>query len=146
MSGFEIVGVALGALPLVVLAFENLRDTFRRVHLLANFNEENLNVYSEAKTEELLLRQQLRKLLAPLVHCNTLDEIELESLMLDSNNKLWADPDVATALRIRLGESHSRYLEIVEEIHSLAWQLLESLAKSSEFLDQGAQNKVRQTW
>lgn len=144
MSGFEIVGVALGALPLVVLAFENLRDTYRRLHLLANFNDENLDVYSEAKTEELLLRQQMRLLLTPLVQCNTLDGVELESLMLDPGDDLWADPDVSAALQRRLGESHSRFLGIVEEIHSLAWHLLESLAKSAGFLNQGAKNKVRQ--
>lgn len=131
MSGLEIIGVVLGALPLIIAAFSNLQSCSRKWKLLASFNAEHLKVWNDIKDEELIFRLQLKTLLAPLVRDGDLAKYNLETLLLNPTSDAWTDADMDTALRKRLGESYERYIENVEEIQTLAWQLLQPLIQSS---------------
>jgi hypothetical protein len=133
MSGLEVVGVVLGALPLIISAFEHGQSVAKKWNLLANFNSENLKVWNDVKDEELMFRLQLQTLLAPLVHHGDLTKDKLETLLLSPKSDAWKDADLDTALKRRLGESYDRYLGNVEEIQLLTWQLLQPLARASAF-------------
>ena len=136
MSGFEVVGVVLGALPLIISAFEHGQSLSKKWNLLANFNSENLKVWNDVKDEELMYRLQLQTLLAPLVRDGDMTKDRLETLLLSPRCDAWKDADVDTALRKRLGEAYDRYIGNVEAIQTLAWRLLEPLAQSSAFRTQ----------
>ena len=133
MSGLEVVGVVLGALPLIISAFEHGQSLAKKWNLLANFNSENLKVWNDVKDEELMYRLQLQTLLAPLVRDGDMTKDRLETLLLSPRSDSWKDADLDAALRRRLGEAYDRYMGNVEEIQALAWQLLEPLARSSAF-------------
>jgi len=136
MSGFEVVGVVLGALPLIISAFEHGQSLAKKWNLLANFNSENLKVWNDVKDEELMYRLQLQTLLAPLVRDGDMTKDRLETLLLSPRCDAWKDADIDTALRRRLGEAYDRYIGNVEEIQTLAWRLLEPLARSAAFRTQ----------
>lgn len=144
MSGIEVVGVVLGALPLIISAFEHAQSFAKKWDLLANFNSENLKVWNDIKDEELMYRLQLQTLLAPLVRDGDLTKNRLESLLLSPQSDAWREADLDTALRQRLGEAYDRYFGNIEEIQVLAWQLLEPLTRSSAFRTQ-ISTKVRRT-
>lgn len=143
MSGLEVVGVVLGALPLIISAFEHGQSLAKKWNLLANFNSENLKIWNDVKDEELMYRLQLQTLLAPLVRDGDLAKDRLETLLLSPQSDAWREGDLDAALRKRLGEAYDRYFGNVEEIQALAWRLLEPLARSSAFRTQ--MNKVRRT-
>lgn len=133
MSGLEVVGVVLGALPLIISAFEHSQSLAKKWNLLANFNSENLKVWNDVKDEELMYRLQLQTLLAPLVRDGDMTKDRLETLLLSPRSDVWKDADLDAALKRRLGEAYDRYMGNVEEIQELAWRLLEPLARSSAF-------------
>jgi len=141
MSGLEVVGVVLGALPLIISAFEHGQSLAKKWNLLANFNLENLKVWNDVKDEELMYRLQLQTLLAPLIRDGDMTKDRLEILLLSPRSDVWKDADLDAALRKRLGEAYDRYMGNVEEIQALAWRLLEPLARSSAFRAQMS-NKV----
>ena len=144
MSGLEIVGVVLGALPLIISAFEHSQSLAKKWNLLANFNSENLKVWNDVKDEELMYRLQLQTLLAPLVRDGDMTKDRLETLLLSPRSDVWKDADLDAALRKRLGDTYDRYMGNVEEIQALTWRLLEPLARSSAFRAQ-ISNKVCMT-
>ena len=131
MSGLEVVGIVLGALPLIISAFEHGQSLAKKWNLLANFNSENLKVWNDVKDEELMYRLQLQTLLAPLIRDGDMTRDRLDILLLNPRGDVWKDADLDAALRKRLGEAYDRYMGNVEEIQALAWRLLEPLARSS---------------
>lgn len=133
MSGLEVVGIVLGALPLIISAFEHGQSLAKKWNLLANFNSENLKVWNDVKDEELMYRLQLQTLLAPLIRDGDMTRDRLDILLLNPRGDVWKDADLDAALRKRLGEAYDRYMGNVEEIQALAWRLLEPLARSSAF-------------
>ena len=133
MSGIEIVGIVLGALPLIITAFEHLQSFAKKWDQLANFNSENLKVWNDIKDEALMYRLQLQTLLAPLVRDGDLTKDRLETLLLSPKSDAWREADLDAAMRNRLGEAYDRYFGNVEEIQTLAWRLLEPLTRNSAF-------------
>lgn len=133
MSGIEVAGIVLGALPLIILAFENLRDGASRLGRLINFNAEYRKTWGEVEDEELMYRLQLKRLLKPLVRNDVLADDDLEALLLDPSASAWREKDLDNALKVRLGESYDRYLANVGDIQTLAWEILQPLVQSSTF-------------
>jgi hypothetical protein len=142
MSGLEVIGVVLGALPLIISAFEHGQSLAKKWNLLENFTAENRKVWNDIRDEALMYRLQLKILLAPLVWDGDLENDRLEALMLSPQSNAWREPDVEAALKKRLGEAYDRYIGNVEEIQALAWRLLEPFAQSPAFRAQ-ISNKVR---
>lgn len=133
MSGLEVAGIVLGALPLIISALENLRDGASRLGRLIKFKAEYSKTWGEVEDEELMYRLQLKRLLKPLVRDDVLADDNLEVLLLDPTADLWKEPDLDNAVRARLGESYERYFANVEDIQMLAWEILGPLVQSSAF-------------
>jgi hypothetical protein len=142
MSGFEVAGIVLGALPLIIFALENLRDGASRLGRLVNFNAEYHKLWGEVEDEELMYRLQLKKLLKPLVRDDVLANDDLEALLLDPCADSWREPDLEKALKARLGEAYGRYLANVRDIQRLAWDMLQPLVQSSTFQQRIDHHKV----
>lgn len=131
MSGLEVVGVVLGALPLVIYACEQLRDG--PLGRFSNFQKELKKILDNVKLEELLYRLLLKRLLRPLVCDGSLAEDEVEQLASKFDTDLWEDPFVDNALKKRLGEAYDLFLDNVKEIQTLLWEVLGPLVKEPEF-------------
>lgn len=142
MSGLEVAGIVLGALPLIIYGFEHLRDGASRLGRIVNFNAEFHRLWGEVEDEELMYRLQLKILLKPLVKDGTLAEDELEELMLSPDHDLWRDADVDDALRERLGESYDRYVANLTDIQALAWQIIQPLLQSPVLKQRLCSNEV----
>lgn len=145
MSGLAVVGIVLGALPLIISAFEHAQSLAKKWNLLNNFNAEHLKVWNDVKDEELMYRLQLQTLLSPLVRNGDLAEDRLETLLSNPQSDAWKEPDLDTALKKRLGEAHDRYFGNVEDIQVLAWRLLEPFTQSPTFRTK-MQAMVRSSW
>lgn len=143
MSGLEVAGIVLGAIPLIIYGLEHLKDGASRLGRLVNFNAEYHKIWGEVEDEELMYRLQLKNLLKPLVSDGVIADDELDELMLNTNSDLWRDEDIDKALRKRLGESYERYVANLTEIQVLAWQIIQPLLQSPVLQ---RQLKSQQVW
>jgi hypothetical protein len=122
MSGIEVVGLVLGAFPLAISALEHARESFKVLHLLANFEDEWRKTLNDIKDEYLIYTLNLKLLFLPLVDVDQLDEQDVEDVLADPGSASWKAGD--EALRERLGSAFSRFLENAQELQQLLKELL----------------------
>jgi hypothetical protein len=121
MLGFEVAGIALGAWPLVVAAFqisvealENWQHTERNLVSLAN----------QINGEMLLFKDHLRTLLTAI----DLSENEIALLLKDTTGQQWTQPDLICQLQSKLGSHYSSYISAVSDIHLYVQKLSNMLS------------------
>ncbi|RDW59872.1 hypothetical protein BP6252_12959 [Coleophoma cylindrospora] len=142
MSGIEIVGLLLGAIPLVISALEHYEDALDPAIAFIKWGRElsvatqslwypveprpvfarTLTRSSRGRFQNTSYTQSIQLLLRPI----TSDQ-ELVDMMNDSDNVLWKSDDMAVALRDRLGDAYVAYMETIAEIQKITQSLAEKL-------------------
>lgn len=120
MSGFEVVGVVLGVLPLVISALEHYEDgiaVFRRYYC---YRQEIRKVVLILCTEQAELKNTCEQLLIDIVPAH-----QIVQLLGDSRNKLWEHPQTVRRLKARLRDSYDVYMERLQAM-SMALEKLKS--------------------
>jgi hypothetical protein len=133
MSGFEIVGVVLGTLPLIISAIEHYKDpleeyshyesTLKKLRVRLRFNQE-------------LFQDTLRRFLLPEFSKSQLDTLFPDITDVTTSAANWGKSEVQAQLRIRLGKRSNTFLDLVQE-------MLKVLEKLMEKLDLDVQGKAR---
>ena len=111
MSGFEIVGVVLGALPLIVSGIEGCSEGLSAARRLFNPRRELRNLHRAIKTELQIFRNTALLLLHRIA-----TEIEVESLIREPTSDLWRAPYFEKQMRTLLGSSYSVWCEVMTEV------------------------------
>lgn len=122
MSGFEIAGVILGSLPLIISALENytdVTDTFKRAR---KYKTELKRIQNDLDAESAILLDTLERLVDGLVPAK-----QLEELLKDPSSELWQNETLNIRLQSRLGRSYSVYTHSVNEINATIQQFVERL-------------------
>lgn len=127
MSGVEVIGLLLGIFPLVVSALEHYQDVHKAARLLTRFETEYRKTLDDVKDEQLFLQLSLEELLLPLTNSDGLQDGDLETLLSDLTEENWKQADVVSALKSRLGRTHTRFMEIAKSLDSLTSRLLVTL-------------------
>jgi hypothetical protein len=102
MSGFEVIGIILGAVPLVISALEHYAEGVKTIRLIRRAAQEFRAVARKLEAEHLLFRNTLAILLND---CTDIGAATVRSLMEDVRGEDWGKPSVKVALQWRLGES-----------------------------------------
>ena len=121
MSGFEVVGVILGAYPLLITALEVYKET--------RSGKGARRLVRNLKTEEVIFKNFIHHLLAPPV----ISEAELARLTDPTcpDIELWKDTALQTRLAARLGhENACVVVDILQEIDGLLSLLRNDLTPS----------------
>ncbi|KAI9699903.1 MAG: hypothetical protein M1820_006965 [Bogoriella megaspora] len=132
MSGIEIAGLVLGAIPLLISALEHYEGALDSAYAFFKWRGELSTAIRKLLFQRTSYEQSVRILLNPIT-----TEQELSDMMADSANTLWKSQDMAQALRGRLGEAYQAYMLNVEQIK----RITESLAGK---LDIDGADKVTQ--
>ncbi|KAI0553066.1 hypothetical protein F4679DRAFT_591275 [Xylaria curta] len=127
MSGLEIVGVVLGAFPLLIEAFEKYEEVSRRYGFWRRIRPEYRKCTHDLKYHSDVFRMNLRQLLLPQL----VDDDIIEKMISDPGGLEWKVPEMADMLRARLQKSHSMYLEIMNRFQETMDDLREELAVES---------------
>lgn len=90
MSGFEIVGVVLGALPLVIEAANGLEFYIQGIKAAWFFRRHFKGFIREVTLQEVFFIQNLDLLLVPL----DISDRERQSLKSHQSSRLWNHPDI----------------------------------------------------
>lgn len=111
MSGFEIVGVILGALPLIISGLEHYADGVETIKTVARAAQEFRHVARRLEAENSIFRNDIELLLGDCV------DVGLQKLLMDdAEGKEWESPLVEEALKSRLQSSYTSYLETAKSI------------------------------
>ena len=113
MSGFEVVGAVLGAIPLVISALEHYAEAVATIRVVRTAAQEFRTVARKLEAENLIFRNALMNLLDD---CSGIEPETLKSLLDTVGGSAWSRADVEAALAKRLGESMKSYHEHVLSI------------------------------
>ena len=122
MSGFEVIGVVLGAIPLIISGLEHWRDIAKVGGYYRRIREEHQRCLHDVRLYQILYKRNLKELLLPIVD----DPDDVPLLVSDPTSDSWKNKTLESRLEERLQESYPLYMEImsdmkeaVEELHKV---------------------------
>jgi hypothetical protein len=127
MSGIEVVGIVLGALPLAISLFQSYEDLAAAKNRLRDFEKLYRNIQRDLEHEELLFRLIVETLIRPLVNDEMIDKDDLDRIINNIDDSSWANQDISEALQQRLGEVHQPFIEVMKDTEQQCMQLLKSI-------------------
>lgn len=111
MSGVEIAGLVLGALPLVIHTLESYSQGVKSVKRFIKYRRELESVHRRLGLEVEMFRNICEELLTGLVPADKITD------MLDGpTGPAWSDPDIEQLLKKRLQRSHTGFLSTVKDL------------------------------
>lgn len=133
MSGFEVAGVVLGSLPLIVSAIEHYADLVQTVKRARKYLTELKNLKHDLDAESTIFLDTLERVLDGLIPAK-----QLEELLKDPTSTLWKDDTLNKRLQDRLGRSYSVFTHTVNDMNATVLGFIKRL-------DLDDQGKVRWT-
>lgn len=134
MSGLEIAGLVLGAVPVAITALEKYGEVAKRLGLFNKIRPEHKRCSDRLCYFHVFLKRHLRQLLLPL----TTDDLLVEYLLSNPGGKGWTDPTIVARLRERLQGSYELYSDYLREVERVMRDINQELALDS----QGTQGQV----
>jgi len=130
MSGIEIVGLVLGALPLLAKSIESYSEALSTMQRILSPRIELRKIRRRVKIALQIFRNTVKLLLLKIV-----DEAEATDLLQEPGSKKWLEAGFEQKLRELLGDSYSAWYTIMEDINSAVGVIRASLRASFEEVD-----------
>lgn len=111
MSGIEVVGIVLGALPLMISGIEKYSEGVSAARRLFNPRRELRNLHRAIRTELQVFRNTALLLLHRIA-----TQSEIESLLREPTSNLWKAPEFERHMKTLLGSSYSAWCEVMADI------------------------------
>jgi hypothetical protein len=122
MSGFEVAGIVLGSLPLIISAVEHYADLVRTVRSAMKYKTELKNLKHDLDAEFIIFLDTLERVLDGLIPAR-----QLEELLKDPTSTLWQDVTLNQRLLDRLGRSYDVFSHSVNEMNSVIREFINRL-------------------
>ncbi|KAK8225703.1 hypothetical protein HDK77DRAFT_487765 [Phyllosticta capitalensis] len=120
MSGIEVAGIVLGALPLIIEAMKQYADGTTTVKRFIFYEEPLRDLSLELRTQYVICQNTCEELLGGIAPPG-----DIAGLLQDMDGELWKRQDLKPAIRKRLGRSYEEFVatmirmgEVVKEIAS----------------------------
>lgn len=133
MSGIEIAGIVLGAIPLIISALEHYEGMISPAKAWLDFHGELARAIRGLGVQHTSFELSMEVLLRPIT-----TEEELHDMLANTASKLWKDPDIDRELRRHLGRAYAPYMDTVKDIRRVMLDYAMKLdnVKGRENLDQ----------
>ncbi|KAK8024506.1 hypothetical protein PG993_012572 [Apiospora rasikravindrae] len=141
MSGFEVAGLVLGAIPIALELLKHYEDAAKRLGYWRKIQVEYQQCKGELELQALLFKKNLRKLLLPL----DIPNAQIDALLANPNGPTWKDSSVEARLESRLQDTYRHYLEYVKRLEQTMERLKAILALDSVGI-QDHLGKTRDPW
>ena len=122
VTGIEVAGLLLGALPIVISALENYENLLDPTKAFFKYGGEIAQATRQLVNYYTSYEQSIQILLTPIA-----DPQELHDMMENTDSELWKDKEIEEALQTRLGTSYRAYLRTVREIEGAIMSIAEHL-------------------
>ncbi|ORY17089.1 hypothetical protein BCR34DRAFT_583855 [Clohesyomyces aquaticus] len=113
MAGFEIAGVVLGSIPLIISALEHYSDGISTIKSMQKYQEVFEYLHASFVTSLAIYRNTCEELLSPLA----LSDAHLYKLLEEVDTRSWDDAILDANLRNRLGTSHLPFKSSLRQIN-----------------------------
>ncbi|KAK5655916.1 hypothetical protein OQA88_5051 [Cercophora sp. LCS_1] len=111
MSGFEVAGVVLGSIPIIVSALQLHAKSASALHRWRYYSRELKHLLRNLQTEQTRLETVFEKLLSDAVRDGLIEEMISRPF-----GPLWKDPETASRIRRRLGRGPRLFESIVQDM------------------------------
>ena len=110
VSGFEVVGVVLGAIPIVISFLENYAKDVERLKDFIKYKNMIQKLSLDLNTQKTLFRDTCERLLNGIVPAGT----DLVWLLDNPGGPAWQEVTLEKKLKKRLQHGYEHYMELVE--------------------------------
>lgn len=122
MSGFEIAGIVLGTIPLLISALEHYHDGVSTMQRWRRYQRERQNLVRILRTEQIQLQNTCESLLEGLVSPS-----EVAAMIREPFSGKWRHRKIQVKLRARLHDSIDVFESIVEDVQAAMVELARRL-------------------
>lgn len=122
MSGFEVAGVVLGLLPLVITAVEHYADSVQTAKRAIKYKTEMKILKHDLDAEYTVFLDNLERVLDGLVRA-----YQLEVLLKDPVSTLWQEDTLNERLQDRLGRSYDVFAHTVNDMNGTVREFIQRL-------------------
>lgn len=113
MSGIELVGLVLGALPILMKSIEAYSETLSTAQRILSPRRELRRIRSRVNVALQVFRNTAQLLLLRIVEAKAASQ-----LLKDPGSQWWHDVKFDQKLKSILGDSYPAWLEVMEDINS----------------------------
>ena len=115
MSGFEVIGVILGLIPLIAGGIDRYKGV--------RGGQESRQLERSFKTQRVIFLNTIEELLYPLV-----SDSKLQTLLKDPKGSLWQDKELSAGLERLLDAAYPVFKETIEDIKDVMSELQNALS------------------
>ncbi|CAI7565882.1 unnamed protein product [Penicillium manginii] len=123
MSGFEVVGVVLGAIPLLISAIEKYKATSQRLKYFKYKEPYIAQLIQSLEDQKFFLESDLY---IPL-NSTHLEEDQINHLLCQPNPDLFQDAEISQALREYLGDGYAPYQRAAHPMKNGKYELTKKI-------------------
>ncbi|KAF2651382.1 hypothetical protein K491DRAFT_682204 [Lophiostoma macrostomum CBS 122681] len=122
MSGVEVAGLALGALPILIQAIESYNESLDPLKSFVRWERELPQLIRKLRNEHVHYAQTMRQLLEPIT-----TDFELAEMLSEPGGQLWKDKAMVSKLEGKLQESYFAYQSTVVDIERIMKKIASKL-------------------
>ena len=127
MSGLEIAGLVLGALPLAIEVLNWYEQVAKLTGRFVKIRAEYKECLRQLRYHRLCYDRNLKDLLLPLI-IDDAEKGKITELINDPFGSWWTEPDTARLLEERLADGYEVYMDCIEMMEKLVEEILTELA------------------
>ncbi|CAG7554629.1 unnamed protein product [Fusarium equiseti] len=127
MSGFDVAGVILGSIPLVISTLEHYKNGISVIQRYRRYERELQRLIRNLATEKSRLQNVCEKLLDGIVPPSRIDE-----MVENPRGDLWVKYETQKAIRTRLWKSWNAFEETLRDIQTATEGMYEKLGGGTE--------------
>ncbi|KAJ4138433.1 hypothetical protein NW768_002265 [Fusarium equiseti] len=127
MSGFEVAGIVLGSIPLVISTLEHYKNGISMMQRYRRYERELQRLIRNLETEKVKLQNVCEKLLDGIVPPSRIDD-----MVENPGGDLWVKEETQKAIRGRLWKSWSVFDKTLREIQTAIEEIYEKLGGGTE--------------
>jgi hypothetical protein len=127
MSGFEVAGVILGSIPLVISTLEHYKNGLSVIQRYRRYERELQRLIRNLETEKVKLQNICEKLLDGIVPPSRIDD-----MVENPGGDLWIEQETQRAIRTRLQKSCNVFEQTLRDIQTATEEMYEKLGGGTE--------------
>ncbi|GKU08643.1 unnamed protein product [Fusarium langsethiae] len=127
MSGFEVAGVVLGSLPLVISVLEHYKNGVSLIQRYRRYERELQRLIRNLETEQVKLQNFCEKLLDGIIPPSLID-----AMVENPRGDLWVKEEIQKAIRARLWKSWDVFEGNLRDIQTTTEEMYDKLGYGSQ--------------
>ena len=126
MSGVEVVGIVLGALPLVISAVEHYHDGLDPLKDYVRYNSTLKSLRTRLRVQQDLFEGTLIRLLLGELSTSQAQAL-FSHVGQHVDGKQWNTPEIEEKLQNRLGGKYENFMDVIREMEATMRRLMKNL-------------------